>query len=287
MKTLSHFLLSLRRQVMNFFIRLLTTPLKSYTPRFPNDLEALKRSLQKGDVLLVEGDQPVSEVIKYLTQSSWSHTAIYVGDELIKRNHPLARTLEQEFGEDARYLLIEAVLDEGVIATPLTKYVNFTLRVCRPHGLRRQEDLQTVLDEVISQLGHAYDLKNIVDLARYLFPVTVLPRRFRRRLCSPHCGSGLSTQVICSSLIAKAFNKVGLPILPHLALSDQPERQPSLSSRRSSADTEGQMRIMRSPSLITPCDFDLSPYFDIVKLIVMDRDRGEKSPWAEEQLSVH
>ena len=283
MKTFSHFLLRMRLQVTNFFIQLLTTPLKSYAPRFPNDLAALKHSLQKGDVLLIEGNQPVSEVIKYLTQSSWSHTAIYVGDELIKRNHPLARTLEQEFGEDARYLLVEAVMNEGVIATPLTKYTNFTLRVCRPHGLRCQEDLQTVLDEVIGQLGHEYDLKNIVDLARYLFPVTVLPRRFRRKLCPPHCGSGLPTQVICSSLIAKAFSKVGLPILPRLALCDQPV----LSSHRSSADAGRQMTSERSLSLITPCDFDLSPYFDIVKLISMDLDRREKSPWTEEQLYMH
>jgi hypothetical protein len=40
---------------------------------------ALKRSLQPGDVLLVEGNSHISGIIKYLTQSNWSHAALYVG----------------------------------------------------------------------------------------------------------------------------------------------------------------------------------------------------------------
>jgi hypothetical protein len=173
-------LVVLRRRVMGFFTRLLTMPLKSYAPRFPNDLANLKRYLKKGDVILVEGNQRVSEVIKYLTQSSWSHSAIYVGDELLRRNHPLAPILRQEFGDDSRYLLIEALVEEGVIASPLPKHINFNIRVCRPHNLRK-EDLQVVLDEVIGELGYEYDLKNLFDLARYFLPVSLVPRRFRRK----------------------------------------------------------------------------------------------------------
>ena len=36
--------------------------------------------LQPGDILLVEGNSRVSTAIKYLTQSTWSHVALYVGD---------------------------------------------------------------------------------------------------------------------------------------------------------------------------------------------------------------
>jgi hypothetical protein len=270
MKAFSHPFTDLRHRMTGFFIGLLTTPLKSYTPRFPNDLVALKRSLRRGDVLLIEGNQPMSEIIKYLTQSSWSHTAIYVGDEFIRRNHPLAPAFEREFGEDARYLLVEALLPDGVVASPLTKYANFTLRVCRPSGLRRPEDLQTVLDEVIGQLGLEYDVKNILDLARHLFPVHVLPQRFRRKPRPQHFGSNSPMQVICSSLIARAFSKIGFPILPHLALGNQPERQLSPRSHRSSGDREGQTGLLRHPSLITPCDFDLSPHFEIVKFAAVD-----------------
>ena len=63
------------------------------TPSALNDGDNLRRHIKKGDVVLVEGDQRVSEVIKYLTQSSWSHAAIYVGDELWRRNPALRHVL--------------------------------------------------------------------------------------------------------------------------------------------------------------------------------------------------
>ena len=51
----------------------------------------MERYIRKGDVVLVEGNERISEVIKYLTQSSWSHAALYVGDEPLKRD-PALRT---------------------------------------------------------------------------------------------------------------------------------------------------------------------------------------------------
>jgi hypothetical protein len=107
-------------------------------------------------------------------------------------------------------------------------------------------------------------------LARCLFPVHVLPRRFRRK---PHLRQGCSsspTRVICSSLIAKAFSKIGLPVLPRPTLSDQPESQPPHMAPRSSTNLREPMEVLRHSSLITPGDFDLSPYFEIVKLTGMN-----------------
>ena len=78
-----------REAVIRFAVRLLTKPLKRYTLVYPNDLAELKRQIRKGDVILVEGNERISEVIKYLTQSSWSHSALYVGDEAIKRDPEL------------------------------------------------------------------------------------------------------------------------------------------------------------------------------------------------------
>ena len=45
----------------------------------PADLAPLQACLQLGDVLLVEGHSRVSTAVKYLTQSTWSHAALYVG----------------------------------------------------------------------------------------------------------------------------------------------------------------------------------------------------------------
>ena len=53
-----------------------------YEPYTPSDPETLHRVLEPGDILLIEGNQRISAAIKYLTQSTWSHSALYVGDAL-------------------------------------------------------------------------------------------------------------------------------------------------------------------------------------------------------------
>ena len=50
-----------------------------YEPFTPSDPEHLRGVIQQGDVLLVEGNNRVSGIIKYLTQSTWSHAALFVG----------------------------------------------------------------------------------------------------------------------------------------------------------------------------------------------------------------
>jgi hypothetical protein len=117
------------------------------------------------------------------------------------------------FGEEANYLLVEALIEGGVVVSPLSKYIHLNIRICRPHNLRK-DHLQRIFEEVISQLGHEYDLQNVFDLARYFLPVSIVPRRFRRKAL--HFGSGLPTQVICSSMIAAAFDNVGFPVLPQI-----------------------------------------------------------------------
>src|ERR1700720_4483995 len=59
--------------------RYLEKPVPGYEPFTPSDPSALRQSLEPGDILLVEGNSRISRVIKYLTQSTWSHAALYVG----------------------------------------------------------------------------------------------------------------------------------------------------------------------------------------------------------------
>jgi hypothetical protein len=54
----------------------LDKPATGYEPFTPSDPTALARTLKRGDVLLVEGNNHVAGVIKYLTQSTWSHAAL-------------------------------------------------------------------------------------------------------------------------------------------------------------------------------------------------------------------
>jgi hypothetical protein len=50
-----------------------------------NNMGKLYSVIRKGDVVLVEGQSEISRMIKLFTQSFWSHAALYVGDELLKR----------------------------------------------------------------------------------------------------------------------------------------------------------------------------------------------------------
>src|SRR2546427_8722660 len=195
----------LRNKVFAVATRALTKPRGNYTLLLPNDFDALLRVTRPGDVILVDGDRRVTQVIKYRTQSPGSPSVLYVGDELLRRFPAEREALVARHGRDAEHMMIEALL-EGVLASPLSKYASFNLRICRPVGLQR-EDLQRILDEVIAQIGLRYDVKHILDLARYFFPVSLIPRRFRRRALQ--FGSGLTTQVICSSIIGRAFQNVG------------------------------------------------------------------------------
>jgi len=253
----------LRTKLFDLAARVLTKPRGKYTLLLPNDFETLLRVLRPGDVILVDGDQRVSEVIKYLTQSTWSHSVLYVGDEILRRFPGQREALLATHARDANHMIIEALMD-GVVASPLSKYASFNLRICRPSGLR-SDDLRRVLDEVLAQLGVRYDVKHILDLARYFFPVSLIPRRFRRQALQ--FGSGLTTQVICSSLIGRAFQNVGFPILPTTMPDTTAVTQRRFLDRvlRRTPPPYPALFRRQVPSIITPRDFDLSPYFEVIK----------------------
>jgi len=205
--------------------------------------DALTAVLRKGDVLLVEGNTRISVTIKYLTQSSWSHAALCIGDAL---GPPT------DGGEPK--VLLEADVNAGVRAVPLTNYVTQHTRICRPVGLS-SEEINRVIGYAVARIGRQYDRKHIWDLARYLLPTPPIPTRWRRRLLA--IGSGDPTRAICSTLIAEAFDSVGYPILPHPLLVRGGE--PATDA----AATE--VRRIHAQGLFVPRDFDVSPYFQIIK----------------------
>jgi hypothetical protein len=54
-----------------------------HEPFVSSDPAAFGRSLRPADVLLVAGGNRLSTAIKYLTQSTWSHAALYVGNAIV------------------------------------------------------------------------------------------------------------------------------------------------------------------------------------------------------------
>ena len=223
----------------------LTAPIPGFRPASTTDFDKLARAMHTGDVLLVEGDTRIATAIKYLTMSTWSHSALYVG-AIPDRNEP----------DGEPHVLVEALVEEGVISAPLSKYRDFHTRICRPLGLS-EEDRRRVAEFAIARIGLQYDVKNIVDLARYLLPTPPVPSRFRRRLIA--LGSGEPTRAICSTLIAQAFQSVYYPILPRIEDVTDPDAPVHDPAARK------EILAIRHHSLFAPRDFDISPYFAIVK----------------------
>jgi hypothetical protein len=233
------------------------------------DYRRLSQQLKPGDVLLVEGTARVSEVIKLITQSPWTHAALYIGRLSDIRDRTLREVIIEYYQRDyTSPLIIEALLGQGTRVAPLSKYEGAHLRICRPDTLT-PADAQRVIAHVARRLGSDYDVRQLLDLARFFFPWTILPRRWRSSLFQHNAGE--PTRTVCSCLLAEAFDRVDYPILPFIECCD-----------------DGTYRFhRRNPRLFTPKDFDYSPYFSIIKhpfLALEDMGVYQHLPWSSEPL---
>ena len=231
------------------------------------DFGRLRFELRPCDVLLVEGRSRVADVIRLITQSPWTHSALYLGRLYDIRDPRLRVKVEAHFeGDPGEQLILEALLGEGTVVSPLSKYQHDHVRICRPDGLSA-DDAQQVLGHVITRLGTGYDLRQIMDLARFLVPWSIFPRRWRSTLFQHNVGS--ATRTVCSTLLAEAFMEVDFPILPFI---DRGE--------------DGSLTLFkRNPKLFVPRDFDYSPYFSIIKYPFLGmKDIGiyRRLPWDRE-----
>ncbi|MCK5782932.1 MAG: lipo-like protein [Desulfobacterales bacterium] len=217
----------------------------------------LAAALQPGDVLLVDGSSRVSGVIKYLTQSSWSHAALYIGPDYAPE------------GKEEKVLL-EADILEGIRLVPLSEYSSDHTRICRPVGLT-EKDITQLIAYTIERLGQQYDLKNIFDLVRYLILPTPIPTRWRRKMLT--LGSGDPTRAICSTLIAQAFQSIRYPILPEIDYQQNKDQR--------GREYYQQTLTARHHSLFVPRDFDVSPYFEIIKPAIQHNFNSKTLSWEQ------
>lgn len=260
-----------RNFIWNKFVQWLTCDRN--TDHVPlSDFDRLRYELRPGDVLLIEGRSKVSDIIKLTTQSIWTHSILYMG-HLHDVDDPDLREHIKKFykANDADQIIIESLLGQGTIADTLEKYRNEHIRICRPRGLTRS-DSQEIIHYAIRQLGTDYNVRQFLDLARFMFPYSIIPRRWRSSLFEHNAGR--PTKTVCSSMMAEAFARVHFPIRSVLH-----------------QNSDGTLKLYRRNSqLIIPADFDYSPYFDVIKYPMLDFDElavYKRLPWDRSGVSCN
>jgi hypothetical protein len=221
------------------------------------------------DVLLIEGRNRISSIIRVISQSPWTHAALYIG-QLSDIKDPNLRKIVKKYydGKPTTQLLIESEIGVGTTVSPLTKYEDDHIRILRPQGLSN-DDAENVIRYSINRLGVRYDLRHLADLARFVFPWSLFPRRWRSSLFAQNAQQ--PTRDICSSMVAEAFKSVDFPILPLVT-----------------EGKDGLELVHRNSRLYTPSDFDYSPYFAIIKYPIFpmnDRNNSRNLHWRDGEIS--
>lgn len=242
------------------------TPSRSYLC----DFSRICHEVRPADVLLIEGRNRISHIVQYITQSAWSHSALYIGRIHDLEDPRLRERIQNAYqGSTSEQLLVESVVGFGTIIVPITKYQQEHIRVCRPTGLSHI-DAQNVIAFAVKNIGREYGLRHFFDLGRFLFASKLIPGRWNSILFETK--SNKIKQDICSTMIAKAFASIKFPVLPLI---------------RTSSGNRLEF-IRRNSDLFSPRDFDYSPYFDIIKypmLPVTGYSAYRHLPWHEELMS--
>jgi hypothetical protein len=233
----------------------------------PYDFERLKTELRPGDVLLVEGRSRVSTVIRTISQSPWTHAALYIGRLIDLENDEAEAIIRKHIDvKDKTRLIVESLMDRGTVIEPLTTYRNHHIRICRPIGIT-PADIEQIILYALSTVGKPYNVRQLLDLARFYLPWSILPRRWGSSLFRTSTGEPESG--VCSSMIAEAFSSVQFPVLPYV----KPDEK------------DGVELFQRNPYLFSPKDFDYSPYFEIIKYPLFNPEEPlpyyRRLPWTK------
>ncbi len=170
----------IERKAVELIMNWLTVEKKDYRLLIPNNMGNLMKVVRVGDVILVEGNRRFSRLVMKVTNSVWSHSAMYVG----------------------RGMIVEAD-ENGVALNPLARYEHFNIRLCRPVGISGRR-LHRVAESVKSNVGKSYDTTNLIKLLQaYLFDNKEHDR---------YLGHPGRQQEICSGIIASVFEKEGFQV---------------------------------------------------------------------------
>lgn len=223
-----------------------------------SDFGHICQTIQRADVLLIEGRSRASNIIRHITQSPWSHAVLYIGRISDIADPTFHRIVERHshFPPETQ-LIMESELGLGTMISSLDKYRYDHIRILRPRGLSKNAAPQ-VINYAIGRVGRSYDVRHLLDLARFLFPWGLFPRKWRSTLFKHNALQ--PTRDICTTMIANSFHSVHFPILPVIRKNEAKEVE----------------LVERNVNLFTPSDFDFSPFFDVIKYPILPLDaQGE------------
>lgn len=256
--------LNLSKKIFGLIGRYLNKEVSLEDNSYLCDFDRISHEVIPGDVLLVEGTTRISKIIKHITLSHWTHSALYIGRLHSIEDHILRQLVRKYYhGSAGKQLIIESLVGQGTIIQEITKYKGHHVRICRPTGLSHS-DAQKVIGAAIHHLGNKYNPRHFFDLGRFLLSGHLLPRRWKSSLFNQKPNQ--ATHDICSSMIAAAFMSIDFPILPLVRETDDKKLEV----------------IHRNPKLFAPCDFDYSPYFAIIKYPIFTlsgRGPYQQLPW--------
>ena len=133
-------MLNLKQWLVNKASNWLTQPILRGDILSPNDFCCLRESIRPADVLLVEGRTRIGHIIKVITRSSWTHSAICIGKlDDIQDAETRAIVGQHYTGDPSCPLLVESELNRGTVIQPLDYYASHHTRICRPTSLLQQD----------------------------------------------------------------------------------------------------------------------------------------------------
>lgn len=194
--------------------------------------EDLQSLLQPGDVILVAGRTRFASLVCRLTQSTWSHVAIYVGPG----HHA-----------DPAYCIVEADVEAGVRFITLAELVDHDIQVVRASRLP-QTSRQELIDYLLTRVGLPYDLNHVIELARL---VLFAPSPLGRWLSPKTMRRADPTRAICSTLVAHALFTAGVSV----------GAAPIVAARLQHAAKEHESDLRAALDYLVPGDFERLPEF--------------------------
>ena len=226
MKPIEYVRQAFKKGLVNYLV----APVAGASVKQPRQgLEAL---LRPGDVILVAGKTRFASLVCKLTQSTWSHVAIYVGP-----GHD----------PDPARCIIEADVEAGVRMITLAELAHDDIQVVRASRLP-EASRQELIDYLLERVGRPYDLNHVVEVARL---VLFAPSPLGRWLSPRAMRRADPTRAICSTLVAHALFTAGVSV----------GASPVLVARLQHAAATSEADLTAALDYLVPGDFERLPEF--------------------------